>query len=52
MDTMREEFDHYLAGIAWSSWRELGVAGTDRFYENCLIQPEELIILTTIVSKY
>ncbi len=49
---MREEFDHYLAGIAWSSWRELGVAGTDRFYENCLIQPEELIILTTIVSKY
>lgn len=52
MDTMREEFDRYLAGIAWNSWRELGVAGTDRFYENCLIQPEELIILTAIVSRY
>ena len=49
---MREEFNHYLAGIAWSAWRELGVAGTARFYENCLIQPEELIILTTIISKY
>src|ERR1700733_3182254 len=51
MDVMRE-FDHQLAGLAWSSWRELGVVGTDRFYENCLIQPEELIILTTIVSKF
>ena len=52
MNTIKEEFDHYLAGIAWNSWRELGVAGTDRFYENCLIQPEELIILTATISKY
>lgn len=52
MDTMREEFEHYLAGIAWNSWRELGVAGTDQFYKNCLIQPEELIILTTLISSY
>lgn len=52
MNTMKEEFDHYLAGIAWNSWKELGVAGTDRFYENCLIQPEELLILTAIISKY
>ena len=52
MDIIKEEFDHCLAGIAWNSWRELGVAGTDRFYENCLIQPEELIILTAIISKY
>lgn len=49
---MKEEFDHYLAGIAWNSWRELGVAGTDRFYENCLIQPEELIILTATIAQY
>lgn len=49
---LREEFNHYLTGIAWNSWRELGVAGSDRFYENCLIQPEELIILTAIISKY
>lgn len=52
MDTLKEEFDHHIAGIAWSAWRELGVAGTDRFYENCLVQPEELIILTTIISKH
>lgn len=52
MGTIKEEFDHYLAGIAWNSWRELGVAGTDRFYENCLIQPEELIILTAIIAQY
>lgn len=52
MNTLTDEFDHYLAGIAWNSWRELGVAGINRFYQNCLIQPEELIILTTIISKY
>jgi len=28
MDTLRKEFDHQLDGIAWSLWRELGVAGT------------------------
>ncbi len=52
MDTLRQELDHYIAGIAWSAWRELGVVGIDRFYENCLIQPEELIILTAIISKF
>lgn len=52
METILSEFDHQLAGIAWSAWKELGVQGTDHFYENCLIQPEELIILTTIVSVY
>lgn len=52
MGTLRTEFDHQLSGIAWSLWKELGVAGTDRFHENCLIQPEELIILTMIISEY
>lgn len=52
MNHLQEEFDHYLAGIAWNAWRELGVAGTERFYENCLIQPEELIILTVIIADY
>lgn len=51
MEIMRE-IDHQLVGIAWSLWRELGVAGTERFHENCLVQPEELIILTSIISKY
>lgn len=47
-----KEFDHQLARLAWSLWKELGVAGIDRFHKNCLIQPEELIILTAIVSTY
>lgn len=47
-----EEFDHQLAGIAWSLWSELGVAGTNRFHQNCLVQLEELVILTAILSKY
>lgn len=52
MGNLIVEFDHYLAGIAWHSWRELGVAGTDRFYEKCLIQPEELIILTALIAQH
>lgn len=52
MDALKKEFDHQLAGIAWSLWKELGVAGTERFHENVLIQPEELIILTILISEY
>jgi hypothetical protein len=52
MENLLAEFDQHLAGIAWNSWRELGVAGTDRFYENCLIQAEELVILTSILSQH
>lgn len=52
MDSLKEEFDHQLAGIAWSLWKELGVAGTDRFHENCLISLEELVILTILTSEY
>lgn len=52
MTTIKDDFDNYLSGIAWNAWRELGVAGIDRFYEDCLIQPEELIILTAIISQY
>jgi len=52
MNDSRTDFDHQLSGIAWSLWRELGVAGIDHFHENCLIQPEELIILTMIIAEY
>lgn len=51
MDNLKEEFDHYIAGLAWSLWKELGVSGISRFHEYCLIQPEELVILTAIISK-
>lgn len=52
MGGLQAELNHHLAGIAWSLWKELGVAGTDRFHESCLIQPEELLILTMMVSEY
>lgn len=52
MANLMDEFDKHVSGIAWSLWRELGVAGIDRFHEDCLVQPEELIILTALVSKY
>jgi hypothetical protein len=51
MGKLMQEFDYSVAGIAWNAWSELGVAGTERFYENCLIQPEELIILTTVIAQ-
>ncbi len=49
---MKTDFDRQISGIAWSLWKELGVAGVDHFHENCLIQPEELIILTMIISEH
>ncbi|MCB1074137.1 MAG: hypothetical protein KDK59_01240 [Simkania sp.] len=52
MNELKREFDHQLSGIAWSLWNELGVAGVDHFHTNCLIQVEELVILTSIVSEY
>lgn len=48
---MKDKFDRQLAGMAWSLWKELGVSGVDRFHENCLVQVEELIILTSIISE-
>lgn len=52
MDDLIKEFDHQIAGLAWSLWKELGVAGIDRFHENCLVLPEELIIMTAIISAH
>ncbi len=52
MVSLQKEFDHQIAGIAWSLWKELGVAGIDRFHQNCLIQPEELIIMTMVAAEY
>lgn len=51
IENLLAEFDHILAGMAWNLWRELGVPGTSRLYENCLVQPEELIILTALIEK-
>ena len=52
MNTMKEEFDHYLAGIAWNSFGKSWSSRNRPILREMLIQPEELIILTAIISKY
>lgn len=39
-----------LINLGWSLWTELGVAGTIRRHEKCLISLEELIILTAVIA--
>ena len=51
MALLSEMIDHHLAGLAWSLWTELGVAGTKRKHSNYLIDPEELILLTAVIAK-
>jgi len=52
MDIITKQFDHRLADLAWSLWNELGVAGTHpRKHKNCLINLEELIILTVVIAE-
>lgn len=48
--TLRDEVDAALAETAWSLWAELGVASNVRHHQNCLILPEELIILTAVIA--
>ncbi len=50
MKTIVQRLDDGLIDLAWSLWTELGVAGTIRRHEKCLISLEELIILTTIIA--
>lgn len=52
MQSITEKFDEKLAEIAWSLWSELGVAGTFRRHENCLIMLEELILFTSAIADY
>lgn len=50
MKTITQRLDDGLIDLAWSLWTELGVAGTFRRHENCLISLEELIILTAVIA--
>ncbi len=50
MKNLSTEIDYHLAGLAWSLWTELGVAGVVRQHESCLIALEELIVLTAIIA--
>lgn len=50
MNPLLSEIDSQISGLAWSLWNTLGVAGVDHFHDSCLIQLEELILMTTMVS--
>jgi hypothetical protein len=51
VQTLSKQLDQLLLNLAWSLWSELGVAGTKRYHEHCLIFPEELILLTAVLAE-
>lgn len=50
--TLKKELNNLLIDLCWSQWTEFGVAGVVRKYHNTLIAPEELILLTALISEY
>ncbi|MCB1149678.1 MAG: hypothetical protein KDK48_05880, partial [Chlamydiia bacterium] len=50
--SFHKEFTQTLSGLCWSLWNELGVAGVDHYHSNCLVQVEELILFTAILSQH
>jgi hypothetical protein len=51
MQMLSQKLERNLLGLAWSLWTELGVAGVIRNHQQVLIMPEELILLTSVLSK-
>ncbi|MGD0664430.1 MAG: hypothetical protein ABSA17_01695 [Rhabdochlamydiaceae bacterium] len=47
-----KKLDENLAHLAWSLWTELGVAGLERNHQNFSVAPEELILLTSVLSEF
>ena len=52
MGTVSKLLDENLSRLAWSLWTELGIAGLERKHESFSVPPEELIILTSALSKF
>jgi hypothetical protein len=52
MRSVSKQFEENLARLAWSLWTELGVAGLERKHQAFSIAPEELIILTSVLSEF
>jgi hypothetical protein len=50
--TFATQFYDHVVGLSWSLWNELGVTGTERHHNDCLIELEELIILTATVVRH
>ncbi|OGN65032.1 MAG: hypothetical protein A3E80_03590 [Chlamydiae bacterium RIFCSPHIGHO2_12_FULL_49_9] len=51
MSSLKEHLDKHLIDLAWSLWTELGVAGIQNKHRQFLIQPEELILLTSVIGE-
>lgn len=47
-----KQLDENLAHLAWSLWTELGVAGLERRHQALAVAPEELILLTSVLSEF
>ncbi len=52
MQTVVKQLDQTLTSLAWSLWTELGVAGLERKHPDFGIAPEEIIILTSVLSDF
>lgn len=52
MVSTSKQLDANLAHLAWSLWTELGIAGLERKHQAFSIAPEELIILTSVLSEF
>lgn len=52
MKKISKQIDEYLAKLAWSLWTELGVAGLERKHQTFSISPEDLILLTSVLSEF
>ncbi|MBX9923396.1 MAG: hypothetical protein K2Y01_04740 [Rhabdochlamydiaceae bacterium] len=46
-----EQMDRIFTNLAWRLWTTLGVAGDSAQYQDCFIDLESLIILTTTLGK-
>lgn len=52
MKSISKQLDENLTQLAWSLWTELGVAGLKRNHQTFAVSPEELIILTSVISEF
>lgn len=52
MGAVSKQLDENLAHLAWSLWTEIGVAGLERKHQSFAVAPEELIMLTSIISDF
>lgn len=48
---INKKLDQLLLDLAWSLWTELGVCGVKQKHQKCLINLEELILLTAALAE-